>query len=349
MISNDQIKNILLKILELRKQKIINLYSNYISNYESNNSRGCAEYKQAIFKTNNLIEYDIYSEEEQEFIKKLGFYPYIGKIGNEKFNEIIATYSLEPNLLISSLNDRKKALSILFDKINYVNNIFEFFPKNVMTNEIKGEIEEGNGILSIHFQKGCNITGLKELSENAEIWNKLIREIYLLKGVTPLANIEFEEIKKGSVIVDLKIIIPSLMLLGKLISWSLDQRKKYLEIKLLEKELNKNGFSKELEEMIKKEIAEKIEKIEEKMAENILIKLKEEIDFTKLNSAYESEIGSLKLVIPKLIDFLEKGGELKIKTNDTTEEEKETEKLFNQVDKRLEYLESSKFLENKVK
>lgn len=346
MLTNDQIKNILLKIEEIRIKGLIGFYNDYIRSYSNSDQASSLQLKNNIFTLNSLIDYNTYSEEELDFFKQLHIYHYVGAVGNQEFDKLIATYSLEKSTLISRLEKKINSIQIIFDGIRYMNNIFEFFPEGIIENQLKDEIEDDMGLINIHFQNECNITGLEELSKHSDIWNKLIKQLYELDGENPESNIKFKEIKKGSLIITLGLGIHLLTKLGKLISWVLDQQKKYCEIQLLKKQLANfdDVFTPELKKTINEQIENKITSIEEKIAENVLEKMKEDKTFKSLEGKPEQEVKSLKLVLTQLVDFLDKGGEVKVQTNETTEEEKELVALFKETKERIEYIKAPKFL-----
>lgn len=350
MLINDQIKNILSKIMDLKEEQLLYRYDVYTTCYSKDDITKCNAEKGEIFRINSLIDYDIYSEDELNFIKKLGIYSFVGELGNQNFNALLATHSLNKSEVIKQVRARRNSLNTIFDKIEYMINIFDFTSEDIMKDNLD-ILGKDTGILTIHFQKDCNITGLEELRKSANDWNILIRAIYSLTGETPPDNIEFLEIRKGSLNIDLKMTVEVLLMVGGLVTWSLNSYSKILEIKKQRLELNKIRQTLELDEEHFKPFEEAFNrKIDEKMkgiANEIIAKLKDEKGLDDLENHNELENSVRTIIVPRLTDFIEKGGEVTIQTKGETEDEKIVEDLSHQINEQLEFIENPKYIEDK--
>lgn len=87
---------------------------------------------------------------------------------------------------------------------------------------------------------------------------------------------------------------------------------------------------------------------ENEIAELVLENIKKENTFNNPDLLHGSEIQTIKFILTPLIDFIEKGGKLTISTNAKTDEDIETEKLFSNLNLRIQNLSNPPSSENKL-
>lgn len=344
MLSREQIKKVLTIIL--KGEDLISCYRYYITSFKDEKINQMNDDRSSFLNLNKSLEKELNncSEEEIDFIKKIGLYNYIGERGNNLLNEIVAQNSLEKQKIIKDLEENKSILQDKIRKVKFFIEIFNFFPENIDNTD---DLNEDEGLLSLHFQKEYNILGLKQLEDISKKWNDLIRVLYELEIETPPENIQFKEIKKGSLKVYIPLGIAMLKTFGKIIDWSINNVEKYYSIQKIREEIEILKIEKET----KKIMLEALEKDAEDKKENDILKI------TKMISEYLKEQGKeitgelenkiSMLLLPELLNFLEKGGEISVRTNEITENEKEVFELYKDINIKLFYKEDQKLIENK--
>lgn len=335
MLTQNEIKETLEKFLVFKEKNLVAIYKSYASLYRSKDSYTSDHNK--IKEINSLIDYSMFNKKIIQYLKKIDIFSYFGQEGLITFGDIIGK-SPDINSTANAIDNFIKELD---ERIRRIDSILETINVLEPSKEEKYTLESNEALLSIHFQNQCNITGLEELSTQSKTWNNLIRQFHILNGITPDSNIKFQEIAKGSLIVTLGFSIYIIKNLGKLISWSLEQKKMWLEIKVLEKQLDDPEISSDEENLLKKFIDSKINKMEDAIITNIIEKMKTEdfkINYDLLSGSLEK---TLKEIIKPIIEFYDKGGELLVHTSKTTDEDNETEKIFYSVNSQLKRLNSS--------
>ncbi len=342
MLTQNEIKETLEKFLVFKEKNLVGIYKSYASLYRSEHNYTSDHNK--IREVSSLIDYNIFNKEIIQYLRKIDVFSYFGQEGLVTFGDITGK-SPDTNATANALDNFIKELDERIRRIEY---ILETLNVLEPSKEEKDELESNEGLLSIHFQKQCNITGLEELSRHSLIWNKMIREMHLLNNENVDSNIKFKEIKKGSLIVNLLIGVHIAKQLGKFISWSLDQQKKYYEIQELKQKIKPINLDAETMAIVNEAIDKKINEKENEIAELVLENIKKENTFNNPDLLHGSEIQTIKFILTPLIDFIEKGGKLTVRTNAKTDEDIETEKLFSNLNLRIQNLSNPPSSENKL-
>lgn len=340
MLTQNELEKILYDIRIFREKNQPKRYKDYLVYLGNKNIANCNQTLVDIKTINLFVDYTSYSEEQLSFLKKINAYNSLGFAANDVIKEVLSNNTINHNQIVAEFNALSSNLYNLFDNFDFLEKSLPFI-NGINPKEEINYISSETGALSIHFQNQCNITGLEELSIQSKTWNNLIRQLHLLNGQTPDSSIQFQEITKGSLIVTLGISIYILKNLGQLIKWILEQKKSWLEIKNLEKQLENLNLPVDLQKQISEHINTQIEVQEDKMVDSILQKLSEQGPILNQDLLNGSPEKTLKEILKPLIEFLDKGGELIIRTSRTTDEEQEVEKIFYNVNSQLKRLNGS--------
>lgn len=347
MISKKELEEILLLIpqlnnLELKYGKLWEFIRENTpnSNTESENTR------KSIMALNVDIDNKIrkFTKEQFEFLIKGKIYNFIGDSGNSTLNEVIARNSGNKNALIEELRKVENHIEDLKNNLIFLKEIFYLLPE---MEELKEKIKEDTGIIEIHFQKECNVNGLKKLEEIAKKWNNLIKVLYELNDETPPPEIIFSNIEKGSLKVYIQLASTLLITLGTCTTWSLESLESYWRIEKLKKEVQILDMEIIEKENVIKSLEKQSELKRNKAIDEVFEKLIEKFRAEGKGILPEVEVKVKKQVLSELMFFLEKGGEISIKTNEETEKEREVSQLYKEINLQIENYQEQRYIEYK--
>lgn len=326
MLTQKEIKETLEKFLPYKEKDVVAYYQDYINNYRnSNNLRDSFSNLKNISK---LIDYNTFNSEIITYFKKIDIYTYFGEIGFLTFTQITAANPLDRNSTAASID---KFITELKERIRRIDFILETLNNMQHSLEKKTEvIPTNNAILTVKFQNDCNIKGLKELSEVSDDWNKLFRELYLLNDTTPEESIEFRNIRKGCLEIDFLSTVEFIKNFFQIYTFLITNMTGFFQLKELinrpqQKPLYNDDFLKAFEKQA--------ETINNNCVMLTLEQMKE-TGYFKIDKGQENNV--TRLILTKLLIFIEQGGDINLYTNSETPEEKELEQLFQIVVKKIE-------------
>lgn len=305
---------------ELIDKKIAQDYTNLINilnqniNQKNQQLQPFDEQKQNLLEKLKEKQLNRLSLEQISVLDKVGLYQTIGEHTANKINEIfykkgldLATVKNEIQQIIDNFNNGIKKITQIRQGLS---NIIEKDDFVLDENQIK---------IKIHFQKTASIKNVVDLKHWSTELHDIARGLAISQDVAP-ENISIVSAEKGSLIYTIGVTYAIVEIISKTILKALEIAERSLEIKRKVEEIkNLQLNNKKIEQELKKE------------AEN---QKKEEKDnlIEQLTTEYSIEDGekrnALSQSIKKLIDFIEKGGEIDCYLpEETIEEENEEDKI----------------------
>ncbi len=344
MLTQNEIKETLEKILVFKEKNLVGNYKSYLSEFKNSNST--ANVYKAIQSLNRLIDYSIFNNYIVKYLKSIDVYDFFGQSGLVKFSSIIAHSSNDRNGVINSI---EKFISELEERIRRIEYILETLNVLEPSKEEKYKLESREELLSIHFQNNCNVTGLNELSTAADDWNKILIELNKLSGNEKVEgnNILFSDIRKGSLHIDIPSSVATVALLCKSVSWILDTQNKYLQNKELLQKLKQDTILKDsTRKNMELDYEAHLEEERERIANEVYLKIKADSSFKILDN--EQDIAVSKIFINKLNDFIANGGDIDfIFPNEENQESKQLKAIYETMKMQIEYKKNPIYIEKK--
>ncbi|MBN1467924.1 MAG: hypothetical protein JXM74_00325 [Fusobacteriaceae bacterium] len=324
MLTQNEIKETLEKFLVFKEKRIVDIYKSYVNLYRGGQNFSSA-YNQ-IKSVNSLMDYSIFNNKIIEYIKKIDIYPYFSQPALVTFGDLTGGTS-NRDITANSIDNFIKELEERIRRIEYIlETINSLYTSNDL---IKEELPTNNGLLTIKFQNDCNVTSLKELGNISKTWDILFKQFSYITGQTPLASIEFNGIRKGSLEIDFLNTVDFIKEFFHIYKFIIENMLIYWQFKEMFYKSN-HLFS----ENMKKTMEEEKKNIDENCVNEVL---KQMINSDKfIFSDKEQESKTISRVLMKLLLFIEQGGEIKLYTNAKTQEEHELEQLFQIIISKIE-------------
>jgi hypothetical protein len=254
--------------------------------------------KNDLLTTLNAINKNELTQQQLEYLKQLKIYHYIGDEGVNLIENNLYKNSLD---IVTCAANIQKAIN----DINAGLKISDILQKCLGKLDLEEEYESDNEIMMrVAFKNQTYISNFTELKKWGGIWYEIVYGIAMANDTAP------EEIKivgatKGSVILELVAIaaivkiISSILMEGlKVVDKVLEIRKKAEEIRALK--IKNDKAAQELEQEAESEKQIGIDKIISVISDQL------KIDKTKSGD----KVAALSQSILKLLDFIEKGGEI---------------------------------------
>lgn len=294
--------------------------------------------KKNLFESLSKIDFNELTIEQIKFLQELK----VDKLINKKTVEIINDNLTSNNLDISSatniIKDYNDKVIAAQNKFNEINNLLTpYFNENV-----ENEIRENEVLMRIYFQEGVAISNLNDLKKISNNWFDISRGIAMAMNQTP-EDFRVISAKKGSIIIDLAIMVGVATAVSKILLESLKVADRVLDIRKKVEEIKGLKLTnKKIELELKKEAD--VER--DNGVKNIV---EETISQLGLNKETEGDkITAIEKSIKKLLEFTENGGQVDFVQNDKTVEEdlreinlqlKNNIEEIRKLESRLKYLE----------
>ena len=291
--------------------------------------------KEDLINSITEIELEQLTVDQIAFLTRMGIAEYVGENAIKHIEDILfrntldhATASAEFNKIFDSINNglakSKQIKSGLTDLID---------PE---------ELPENEALIRVGFVKDSAVNNVDDLKKWSGVWFDIGRGIAMAHGKTP-KDVRVIGAKKGSIVIEFAVAYAIAKTTGKIILFALQVADKVLEIKkkaveVRGMELKNKQIAAELEQEAKDLIEEKKQSITELIFDELGVN--NQVDGEKRTA--------LENAIKKLIEFIERGGEVDCILPDEVEDGKSS---INAEDIKAirEEFRDIRALENKIK
>jgi len=288
--------------------------------------------KDNLIETLKSIKLAVLNEEQKNFLAKLNILDTLGENAIEKIENILFKNSLDIATAIKYITDMRTRLNQGMDKLTSIRTGLE---GNVDVEDIIVD----KVVMRIHFDHEASINNVTDFKKWSTIWYDISRGITMLHGETP-EDIQVVGANKGSIIIELASTYAITKTISEIILKVLQVVEKVYDIRLKAEEvramkLNNKKIAMELE----KEATDIKKKEIEKVLEELLSK----------HTHTDGEVNTtLTKSITKLLDFIDKGGEVDftIPDNEDEEEDEEVTKMKESLEIKFQEIRQ---IENKLK
>jgi len=288
--------------------------------------------KDALIETLKSIKLNILNEEQKSFLSKLNALDTLGQNAIDEVENILYKNSLDIATATKQITDMHTKLNQAVIKLN---SLYTGLEGNV---EVEESITD-KAIMRIHFDHEASISNVTDFKKWSAIWYDISRGITMLHDGTP-EDIQVIGANKGSIIIELAAVYAITKTISEIILKVLQVVEKIYDIRKKAEEVRAMNLS-------NKKIASELEKeatdIKKKEIEEIVQSL---ISQNKIDSG---EIEStLNKSITKLLDFIDKGGEVDFTVPENEENEEDEEVV--QIKESLEIkFQEIRQIENKLR
>jgi hypothetical protein len=288
--------------------------------------------KDNLIETLKSIKLAVLNEEQKNFLAKLNILDTLGENAIEKIENILFKNSLDIATAIKYITDMRTRLNQGMEKLTSIRTGLE---GNVDVEDIIVD----KVVMRIHFDHEASINNVTDFKKWSTIWYDISRGITMLHGETP-EDIQVVGANKGSIIIELASTYAITKTISEIILKVLQVVEKVYDIRLKAEEvramkLNNKKIAMELE----KEATDIKKKEIEKVLEELLSK----------HTHTDGEVNTtLTKSITKLLDFIDKGGEVDftIPNNEDEEEDEEVTKMKESLEIKFQEIRQ---IENKLK
>lgn len=250
------------------------------------------------------------NEEQQLFLNKLNIFNIFGRIAIEELENILYKNALD---IVTATQEVNKKYTLLGQGIAKINKIREGLTGLV-------EVEEhiiDKAIIRVHFDNEASIDNITDFKKWSATWYDISRGITMVHGTSP-EDISVIGANKGSIIIELatayaitKTLSEIILKVLKVVEKVYDIRKKAEEIRGMK--LSNDKISNELEKEANNIKKTDVEAIVDSISES--------------ESVSDGEVKTnLSKAITKLLDFVDKGGEIDFTLPEDADEEEAEEK-----------------------
>jgi len=289
---------------------------------------------------NNLIDalkemkLEVLNEEQKDFLDNLNILNIFGEEAIEELENILYKNSLD---IATSSKQVKDIYTRLTQGIAKLNKIYEGLHGHIKIEEhITDKV-----IIKIHFDHEASINNITDFKKWSTIWYDISRGITMVHDVAP-EEIEVVGANKGSIIIELATIYTITKTLSEIILKVLQVVEKVFDIRKKAEELKAMKLSNEKIALDLEKEANHIKKHEiEEIVKEVLLN----------NNIENGDVSNnLTKSVSKLLDFIDKGGEVDFtmpeKEND---EEKEETAILEMKDLLKNKFQEIRLIENKLK
>lgn len=285
---------------EIKGRQIPKLYNNLarlLQNVASGQASPFSDEKDELVANLRSVNLLLLTNEQRDFVSKLNLLNHIGTVGANELEGILFKNSLD----ISTASSRVATIDSEVQEAIRRSDEIKASLKALVTTE---EEPSDQILIRVSFQGGASINDIVQFKKWAAAWHDIGRGIAMSVGSTP-QDIRVVSAQKGSIIITLATVYGIAQVVATVLMKSLEVTEKILNIKkaILEIESLKLSNSKVLVEL-----KASVEEERKNGSASIASETKKLINS---NMTEESETlleGSVK----KLLDFMEKGGEVDV-------------------------------------
>lgn len=280
------------------------------------------------------------THEQKKFLDKFDMLSFMGEAGPKYIDDIFHDNTHDIVTVANKLEEAQSKVSNCVAKFAEIENGLKIFTS--------GEIspEGDKALIRVTFTKDAAITNIVEMEEWSENWKHIIRGFTLVFGNRP-EDIKIAGVSNGSLLLDL---LANLKVAGALTSTLVGLAtlaEKILKLKDRAKEMRESDF--EGKDEIAEKIEDSVEKEKEKAVNSVVVNI-QNLTINNYGDNPQARMpgdnqAALTTAAQKLIDFLERGGEIDIippeekKAEDQPDTQAEIRRLRAEVEnlRKIEY------------
>ncbi|RMH19505.1 MAG: hypothetical protein D6698_05635 [Gammaproteobacteria bacterium] len=300
---------------EISEKQILQLYQGLhaILNQNAQPNRPKQPFEQ---EKNNLIDVlghvpiNQLSHEQLAMLERFGIAQYIGQEGITYIEDVLFKHAIDIATAATKVGQAVQSISEGINKANQIRAGLE----GCVEDE---EPESGQIIMRVHFSGRASMENIKSFKEWGNVWFDIGRGIAMATGSAP------EEIKiisagKGSIIVDLAVVYGVAEVASKVVTKGLEIAERVLKLRA---EVENIRHLKLKNKQIVKELEQEVEQEKEAGVQQAIEAMVKELQLNKDNQGDKKE--ALSKAITKLIDFIDKGGDVDFVLPDEADVESE--------------------------
>jgi len=324
---------------EVVKKQILQKYQQLVKVLTENNQPNRQKQpfdaqKIALFEALNNMNLIVLNEEQQVFLNKLNILNIFGKTAVEELEDILYKNALDIATATKKINEKYILLNQGIARINKI--------KEGLAGLV--EIEEhiiDKAIIRVHFDHDASINNITDFKKWSATWYEISRGITMVHGASP-EDISVIGANKGSIIIELATAYAITKTLSEIILKVLKVVEKVYDIRKKAEEIRGMKLSND-------KIANELEKEANNIKKTDVEAIVDSISETE--SVSDGEIKTnLSKAITKLLDFVDKGGEIDFTLPDDADEEEPEDKEKNDLKQLLRTkFQEIRLIEDKLK
>lgn len=299
-------------------QKYNQLHKILSHNAQPNQQKQPFEQQQEeLITTLNKVPLSELSLGQIEILSTIGIAKNVGEEGAENIKDVLFRNALD---IANAVEKVQLSIQKINEGIQWAQQIRDLLSKIIHDEEV---LELGESVLlRVHFQKDADLSNLTEFKDWGKTWYDIGRGISMAHGKAP-EDISVVGASKGSIVISLLTVYGIAKTTSFIIMEALKVAEKVLDIRRKAEEIKAMKLSNDKAEKALIDDAKNAKKIG---IEDIIKNTTKEL---KLNAGNEGDkVQALESAVKKLVDFVEKGGEVDFvlpDEEDVDEEEGEAE------------------------
>ena len=304
---------------EIVTPRIITLYQNLLEVLNQNAQPSQTklpfeEQKQALFSALEAVQLTDLSSGQLELLKTIGIANNVANEGINSIEDILFRNVLD---IATTINKITASIAELNSGVQWATQV-----KALLTTIITEDVlrEESDGVLMrVHFQKDAHLSNLTEFKDWGKIWYDIGRGIAMANDAAP-EDVKVVGASKGSIIITLLSTYSIAKTTSTIILEALKVAEKIYDIKKAAQEVRALKIGNDAAE---KALENDAQTTKESGVTEIIAKAIKLIGINKSNDG--EKISALESSVKKLVDFIEKGGEVDFIVPDEASDEVKNE------------------------
>jgi hypothetical protein len=294
---------------------IITLYQNLLAVLNQNSQPSQAklpfeEQKQALFSALKAVQLSDLSSEQLELLKTIGIANNVANEGVSSIEDILFRNVID---IATTINKITASIAELNSGVEWATQV-----KASLTTIINEDVvrEASDGVLMrVHFQKDAHLSNLTEFKDWGKNWYDIGRGIAMANGAAP-EDVKVVGASKGSIIITLLTTYSIAKTTSAIILEALKVAEKIYDIKKAAQEVRALKIGNDAAE---KALEKDAQTTKESGVTEIIANAIKSIGLDKTNDG--DKVTALESSVKKLVDFIEKGGEVDFVVPDEVSDE----------------------------
>lgn len=289
--------------IEIVEAQIPQLYKNLHAKLNHNTQQN-QQMQEFELETATLIEavenVPIYklTNQQKSLLDDLNMTPFISNEGKRYIEEVLYKHGLDMATAAKKIKEAQNAINEATSKTNAVkDSLSSFVDHDDLTHDDRY-------LMRVCFDKEAGIHNFTNMKKWSAEWWSITRGIAMALDKSP-EDIEIVGVSNGSVIIDLLVDYGTIVLFSKIIHEGLKITERVLNIIKMAQEIKQKGYNNDAA----KKLVEGAEKEKEETIKKIVQEISVEININA-NETRGDKINELEKAVTKLVNFLNKGGDV---------------------------------------